>query len=162
MTAAALLARLESAGVDLAADAEGLRYRGSRAVLSASVLADLKSHKGEILKLLRCPFGQLQAEWRAAVATTHSRFTKHDVEPDQDTLEAAALLEFEFASNWRPRRGVTEADARALLDAVYTGRMQGRLEDGRVILRPRYEQRAAGPSTQPTDQPQPPADCALA
>ena len=34
------------------------------------------------------------------------------------------------------RRGGTEADARALLEAVYEGRMAGRTEDGRAVLWP--------------------------
>ena len=69
------------------------------------------------------------------MATTLERFGEHGTEPDSDTLERAAALELGLASGWPLRRGMTEANARGLLEEVYRGELVGRLEAGRAVLR---------------------------
>ncbi len=156
MSAAAILETVCNQGLELRVEGDDLVCRGPLSLLTPELVEHLRTHKPEIVRLVApSPFQQLCSEWRDANAAARAAFAEHNVEPDRDTLDAAALLEFEFASDWRARRGVSEADARALLEAVYRRWMESRVEDGRAVVRPRYEQGAGGRAMPPQIPPRP-------
>jgi len=63
-------------------------------------------------------------------------FAEAGVEPDPDTLEAAAWRAFQLEEGLFPRLGISEASAKRLLKSVYGGRLVARIDDGaRVVLR---------------------------
>jgi hypothetical protein len=53
MSAAAILVRLQAAGVSVAADGNNLKLRGPDTVITEATLAELRRHKVELLALLR-------------------------------------------------------------------------------------------------------------
>jgi hypothetical protein len=59
---AALLYDLRRRGVELSADADRLRYRAPRGVLSPDLLADLRAHKSEVLAELARGQGEFEAD----------------------------------------------------------------------------------------------------
>jgi hypothetical protein len=67
MNAAALLSRLEKAGVHIAAEDGQLKLDGPKAALGEEVLNELRQAKPELLKLLSQPERPIIAEWRAAI-----------------------------------------------------------------------------------------------
>ena len=150
MTVASLLSQLEDLGVEVRAHGERLRFRPARAVPTALRTA-LSQHKAEILAVLRPdsqpvekhetpaqtpPAKALDTQWRQALAEADAGFAARSTRPTAATREAAAALAQELSEGWSPWRNVREADARELLSAVYTGRVQASLrEDGQVLLR---------------------------
>ena len=55
MNPATLLADLRHRGIELTAEGDRLRYRAPRGVLSPELIADLRSHKRELLaELTQC------------------------------------------------------------------------------------------------------------
>ena len=119
---------------------------------SSELVEQLRRWKPEITRLVApSPFQQLCSEWRAADAAARGGFGENQVDPDTAMLEAATRIELKLADSSRPEHSRNETDIRGLLAALYTGRMEGRLEDGRVILRPRYEQGTAESVSEPGD-----------
>jgi len=115
-------------------------------VLTDDLRAEIRAHKSELVQALQaeapqpthapaCPADQLGADWRRAMATTRSRFKETGVEPNHETLEAAAWLDLQLEKSLFPRPGISEAAARRLLEAVYSGRLVAGIKDGaRVVL----------------------------
>ena len=77
MTAASLLARLGALGVSAKADGGSLRLRPASAI-PADMLADLRTHKGDLLALLTrlandplaaCPDCQCGVWWRLSIVS---------------------------------------------------------------------------------------------
>ena len=148
MTVASLMSELEGLGVEVRAHGERLRFRPARAV-PAALRSALSQHKAEILAVLRPdsqpaerhgapsqtpPAKALDAQWQQALAEADARFAARGTHPTAATREAATTIVLWLAEGWK-REGVTEADARGLLQSLYRRGLVGRLgEDGRVLL----------------------------
>ena len=131
------LADARARGVELRVEGTHVRYRAPRGALNSALRRSLQQHGSEILALLRCdegaaltPFDQLQLDWQAAQVRARSEFAAHGVEPDPESLRAAAWLDLRLAEGWETyRKGDTpakarwigEADARALLARIFRG-----------------------------------------
>ena len=138
MSTSAIVETARSQGFELSVEGDDLVCRGPKSLPTPEPVEQLGAQKPQIMRLIApSPFDRLQAEWRAAVATSQARFSENGVEPDTGSLEATVWLQHELDHGWRLRWGGTEADARALLEAVYAG-LVGRLEEGRPALRPLY------------------------
>ena len=137
MTAvAALLADLRRRGVELTAKGDRLSCRAPRGVLSPQLLADLRSHKPEILAELCTPFARLGSDWAAAWARAQDGFAVHGISPTHETLQAAAVIELWIADGGPPRRGLSLEDLKDWAQEIYRGRSSARVSaDGRVVLR---------------------------
>ena len=148
MSAAALLSDLRRRGVELTADGDQLRYRAPRGVLSPDVLADLRTHKRELLAELgaasvegagvtdTCEFQRLQVTWRATAQRIDADLAERGVEADRSTRQSATWLLLLLDEGWTGRWGWTEHEAKEALGALLSGRSTGRLaSDARVALR---------------------------
>ena len=123
-----------------------LRVTAPPGVLTAKVQAELRTLVAKIRAAMRlepgeseavelCPADGLDRDWRAAAARAQSAFRRNSVEASQDTLEAACWLEFQLSSGWDPTRAISAEDAQNLLQAIYEGRLFGRIgPHGRPVL----------------------------
>ena len=132
----ALLAELQSRGVEVTAEGRSLRCRAPRGVLSPKLLADLRSHKLELLAELSAPFAQLEHDWVSAWGRAQEGFAVHGISPTHETLQAVTVLELWIADGGPPRRGLTVEDLESWTSEIYRGRGSARVSaDGRVVLR---------------------------
>ena len=103
MSAAALLARLNEAGVSASVDGRDLKLTGRKSALSAEIVADIKAAKEELVAFLASP---VQA-WRAQIANAPSLpdETEHDAyrSGKMELLRAEALLFID--QGWAHRAG---------------------------------------------------------
>ena len=136
MNSATLLSDLWRRGVELTAEGDRLRYRAPRGVLSHELLAELRSHKPEILAELSTPFARLGSDWAAAWGRAQDGFAVHGISPTHETLQAVTVLELWIADGGPPRRGLSVEDLESWTQAIYRGRGSARVSaDGRVVLR---------------------------
>ena len=149
MNPATLLSDLRRRGIELTAEGDRLRYRAPRGVLSPKLLADLRSHKAEILAGLSAPYVQLDNDWAAAWTRARNGFAVHGTSPTYETLEAAALLELWITDGGPPRLGLTLEDLNDWTQAIYRGRVSARASaDGHAVLRG-----SSNPSSPPSNGP---------
>ena len=103
MTAAALLARLNEAGVSASVDGRDLKLTGRKSALSAEIVADIKAAKAELVAFLSSPV----QGWRAQIKNAPSLpdETEHDAyrSGKMEALRADALLFID--QGWAHRAG---------------------------------------------------------
>ena len=112
MNPAALLSDLHSRGVELTAEGDRLRYRAPRGALSPELLADLRSHKAEILAELTqdgdsAESAALDSGVPAAVLVDSPRYGEVWVATD---AEIAAAIRIEEQRRDRPRLVMMASD----------------------------------------------------
>ena len=136
MNPATLISDLRRRGVELTAEGDRLHYRAPRGVLSPELLADLRSHKPEILAELSTPFAQLDSDWAAAWGRAQEGFAVHGISPTRETREAVTVIELWISDGGPPRRGLSVEDLESWTSEIYRGRSSARVSaDGRVVLR---------------------------
>ena len=108
-----------------------------RRVLDDELRAAIRAHKVEVLAELR---QATRAKFDlATVARARASFAARGIDPSAGALKGAATLEQWIADGGPPRRGLSIGDLQGWLEEIYAGRASGRLlDDGRVVLRPRY------------------------
>ena len=141
-----MLSDLRRKGASLALVGRKLRVHAPPGVLTSDVQAELRSNQEAIAVVLcterdatRSLGDEVDREWAAAVKRASNGFCAHDREPSRADLEGTAMLERWIADGGLPRRGLSIGDLQGWLEEIYAGRASGRLlDDGRGVLRPRY------------------------
>ena len=116
MSASVLIANLQRRGVELAAEGDRLRYRAPRGALSPELLADLRSHKTEILAELiqdgnSASSAALESGVPAAILIDSPRYGEAWVCTD---AEVAAVIRLEEQRRDQPRPVLMASDVSRL------------------------------------------------
>jgi hypothetical protein len=143
--------------------------------LTPQDLAAMRGHKAELLVALQqsapiqnsneapapSPFSRFIAAWRVTAKRIHDCFTRNEITPSQETMQAATWLAFQLHEPWSPFRRISKVAAQHFVEAILQGRCTARIDDyARVVVRnaprsagenhPLIRQPTNGETSQPT------------
>jgi hypothetical protein len=110
----------------------------------------MRGHKAELLAALQqsapiqnsneapapTPFTKFMAGWRVTAKRIHDSFTRSEIAPSQETMQAATWLAFQLDEPWSSFRRIPKVEAQRFLEAILQCRCTAWIDDcARVVVR---------------------------